>query len=108
MLLSYAMRHGIEIATPEGTAVRAVHAGTVAYAAPFTGFGTLVLADHGKDAFSSYDHLSQTLVTRGATVGRGDVIGRAGRTPAGQPAAYFELRIDGRPVDPVQWLRSLR
>jgi Peptidase family M23 len=55
-----------------------------------------------------YGHLSQTLVMRGATAGRGEVIGRAGRTPTGQPAVYFELRIDGRPVDLVQWLRSLR
>jgi septal ring factor EnvC (AmiA/AmiB activator) len=33
-------------------------------------------------------------------------VGRAGRNPAGQPAVYFEVRIDGRPVDPVQWLRA--
>jgi septal ring factor EnvC (AmiA/AmiB activator) len=102
------VRNGIEIAATEGTPVRAVHGGTVAYAAPFTGFGTLVIVDHGHNAFTLYGHLSQAMVTSGARVGRNDVIGRAGRTPDGQTAAYFELRIDGRPVDPVQWLRSSR
>ena len=102
------VRNGIEISTPEGAPVRAVHAGTVAFAAPFTGFGTLVILNHGSGAFTLYGHLSQAAVTNGARVGRGDVVGRAGRTPGGVPAAYFELRIDGRPVDPVQWLRGTR
>ena len=101
-------RNGIEIAAEEGAPVRAVHGGTVAYAAPFTGFGTLVIVDHGGNAFTLYGHLSQATVTNGARVGRNDVIGRAGRAPDGQTATYFELRIDGRPVDPVQWLRSTR
>ncbi len=101
-------RNGIEIATPEGSPVRAVHDGTVAYAAPFRGFGTLVIVDHGSNAFTLYGHLSQVGVTNGSRVGRNQEIGRAGRTPDGVPAAYFELRIDGRPVDPVQWLRSQR
>jgi len=101
-------RNGIEIAADEGTSVHAVHPGTVAYAAPFSGFGTLVILDHGQNAFTLYGHLSEASVTKGAQVGRNDVIGRAGRTPDGVPAAYFELRIDGRPVDPIQWLRSQR
>lgn len=102
------VRNGIEIAAQDGAPVRAVHGGTVAYAAPFTGFGTLVIVDHGRGAFTLYGHLSQATVTNGTRVGRNDVIGRAGRTPDGESAAYFELRIDGRPVDPVQWLRSNR
>lgn len=105
---SSVLRNGIEIAATEGAPVRAIHAGTVAYAAPFSGFGTLVILDHGQNAFTLYGHLSQASVTNGTRVGRNQVIGRAGRTPDGVPAAYFELRIDGRPVDPVQWLRSPR
>jgi septal ring factor EnvC (AmiA/AmiB activator) len=102
------VRNGIEIATIEAQQVRAVHGGTVSYAAPFAGFGTLVIIDHGNNAFSLYGHLSQTLVTQGNTVDRGAVIGRAGRGPAGTQSLYFELRLDGRPVDPVQWFRSPR
>ncbi len=94
-----------EIGAKELAQVRAVHEGTAAFAAPFTGFGTLVIVDHGAGAYSLYGHLSQALVTKGASVKRGSVVGSVGHTPAGAPALYFELRIDGRPVDPVQWLR---
>ena len=77
----------------------------MAFAAPFTGFGTLVIVDHGGNAYSLYGHLSQALVTKGAAVKRGSIVGAVGQTPTGVAALYFELRIDGRPVDPVQWLR---
>jgi septal ring factor EnvC (AmiA/AmiB activator) len=107
-LAAAVVRNGIEISTIEAQQVRAVHPGTVSYAAPFAGFGTLVIIDHGNNAFSLYGHLAQTLVTEGATVERSAVIGRAGRSPAGVQSLYFELRIDGRPVDPVQWFRSSR
>ena len=102
------VRNGIEISVGEGAPVRAVHDGVVAFAAPFRGFGTLVILDHGQNAFTLYGHLGQTTVTNGQRVGRTEVVGQAGRTPDGEPATYFELRIDGRPVDPVQWLRSTR
>jgi murein hydrolase activator len=100
------VRNGIEISTLAAQQVRAVHAGTVAFAAPFTGYGTLVIVDHGAGAFTLYGHLGEAAVAEGARVERGTVVGLAGRNPAGVPALYFELRIDGRPVDPVQWLRS--
>jgi septal ring factor EnvC (AmiA/AmiB activator) len=102
------VRNGIELAAADGQPVRAVHGGTVAFAAPFTGFGTLVIVDHGQEAFTLYGHLAEATVAQGARVTRGAVVGRAGRSPAGVQAVYFELRIDGRPVDPVQWLRSTR
>jgi septal ring factor EnvC (AmiA/AmiB activator) len=96
------LRNGIEIAALDGQAVRAVHGGTVAFAAPFTGFGTLVILDHGAGAFTLYGHLAEANVAQGGRVARGAILGRAGRSPAGVQAVYFELRIDGRPVDPVQ------
>jgi murein hydrolase activator len=102
------VRNGVEIAAIEGTPVRAVHAGTVAFAAPFSGYGTLVIVDHGRNTFTLYGHLSQAAVTTGTAVTKGGVVGRSGRSPAGTAAVYFELRIDGRPVDPVQWLRSTK
>jgi murein hydrolase activator len=98
-------RNGIDIGAKEKTPVRAVHEGTVAFAAPFTGFGTLVIVDHGGNAYSLYGHLSQALVTKGAAVKRGSIVGSVGHSPTGVAGLYFELRIDGRPVDPVQWLR---
>ncbi|MGE0042524.1 MAG: murein hydrolase activator EnvC [Vicinamibacterales bacterium] len=100
------VRNGIEIAAAEGTPVGAVHGGTVAYAAPFTGFGILVIVDHGGGAFTLYGHLGEALVATGDRVARGATVGTVGQAPAGGAALYFELRIDGRPVDPLQWLRS--
>jgi septal ring factor EnvC (AmiA/AmiB activator) len=101
-------RNGIEIAVTEAQQVRAVHGGTVAFAAPFVGYGTLVILDHGGNALTLYGHLAEPLVEVGARIERGSILGRAGRNPAGQPVVYFEMRIDGRPVDPVQWLRGAR
>jgi murein hydrolase activator len=102
------VRNGIEIAAPEGAEVKAVHEGTVAYAAPFTGFGTLVIVDHGNSAFTLYGHLAEAVVSAGTNVSRGDVLGTLGQSSSGGAAAYFEVRIDGRPTDPLQWLQRPR
>jgi septal ring factor EnvC (AmiA/AmiB activator) len=100
-----AARNGVEIAAPEGTPVRAVHAGTVSYADAFTGFGNLVILDHGNNNFSLYGYLGSTSAARGMVVDTSAELGRVGSAPAGPPALYFEMRIDGRSVDPVQWLK---
>lgn len=100
------VRNGIEIAADEGSRVRAVHGGRVAYAAPFAGFGTLVIVDHGNQSFTLYGHLREALVERDTRVARGGAVGLVGLAPAGSAALYFEVRVDGRPVDPLQWLRS--
>jgi len=98
-------RNGIEISAPEGTAVAAIHPGTVDYADAFTGFGNLVIVDHGGNNFSLYGYLGSVDVARGDHVDAGVEVGRVGSAPAGPAALYFELRIDGRSVDPVQWLK---
>jgi septal ring factor EnvC (AmiA/AmiB activator) len=99
------VRNGIEVAAPEGTTATAVHEGTVAFAAPFAGFGTLVIVDHGSSAFTLYGHLLDASVTAGTAVNAGTPLGRVGLSPSGQAALYFEVRIDGRPVNPLEWLR---
>jgi septal ring factor EnvC (AmiA/AmiB activator) len=101
-----AVRNGIEIAVPENTPVRAVHGGTVGLAGPFIGFGNLVIVEHGANNYSLYGYLGTIGVERGDTLDAGAELGRSGSAPAGPPALYFEMRIDGRPVDPVQWLKS--
>jgi murein hydrolase activator len=98
-------RNGIEIAADAGSAVKAIDEGKVAYADLFSGFGQLVILDHGQKTYSLYGHLSTMAVQRGGTVERGQTVGSSGATPTGLPAVYFELRIDGKPVDPVQWLK---
>jgi septal ring factor EnvC (AmiA/AmiB activator) len=100
-----AVRNGIEISALEGTPVTAVHPGTVDYADQFSGFGNLVIVDHGGNYFSLYGYLSSIEVGSGDRVDAGTELGRVGLAPAGPAALYFELRVDGRSVDPVQWLK---
>jgi septal ring factor EnvC (AmiA/AmiB activator) len=100
------VRNGIEIEVPEGQRVTAVHEGTVAYADQFTGYGTLVIVEHGAGGFTLYGYLGSATVQRGSRVEQGSVVGISGRSPAGNPSVYFELRIDGRPADPLQWLQK--
>jgi septal ring factor EnvC (AmiA/AmiB activator) len=99
-------RNGVEIEAPEGTSVRAIHGGTVAYADAFTGYGYLVIIDHGNNAYSLYGYLGALSVHQGEPVERHAVLGAVGRPPTdASPRLYFEIRVDGQPVDPVQWLK---
>jgi septal ring factor EnvC (AmiA/AmiB activator) len=98
-------RNGIELAVVEDAPVHAIHGGTVGYAGPFTGFGTLVILDHGGNNYSLYGYLASTALQQGETIESGAEVGRTGLAPAGPPALYFELRIDGKSVNPVQWLK---
>jgi len=100
-----AARNGIEIAADEDMPVRAIHGGSVGFAGPFTGFGTLVILDHGGNGYSLYGYLLSTALEQGQTVETGAEVGRVGLAPAGPPTLYFEMRIDGRSVNPVQWLK---
>jgi septal ring factor EnvC (AmiA/AmiB activator) len=100
-----AVRNGIEIGADEDAPVKAVHGGSVGYAGPFTGFGTLVILDHGGNGYSLYGYLASTFLKQGDSVATGAEVGRVGLAPAGPPTLYFEMRIDGRSVNPVQWLK---
>jgi septal ring factor EnvC (AmiA/AmiB activator) len=98
--------NGIEISAIEGIPVKAVHDGTVAFADTFTGFGKMVIVDHGAQNFSVYGNLLDITATRGSRVDSGETIGSVGPSVIGTAGLHFELRIDGRPVDPLQWLRK--
>ena len=98
--------NGIIIAASEGSVVSAVHDGVVAFADPFGGFGNLVILDHGAQSFSLYGDLLEMSVKKGARIERGQPVGTVGPAPAGPPELYFELRIDGQSVDPLQWLKK--
>jgi septal ring factor EnvC (AmiA/AmiB activator) len=103
-------RDGIEIAAPEGTPVHAVHGGTVAFAGPFTGFGQLVILDHGDHDYSLYGNLASLAdgLAKGGHVDEAEALGTVGVAATGPPVLYFELQIDGRAVDPLQWLKVRR
>lgn len=99
-----ALVNGIDIAARESSAVHAVHDGVVVFADTFAGFGRLVIVDHGRQTFTLYGNLGSVDVEKGAHISHGQTIGAVGVAPTGAAGLYFELRVDGRPVDPLQWL----
>jgi septal ring factor EnvC (AmiA/AmiB activator) len=101
-----AASNGIEIASLEGETVTAVHEGVVVFADAFSGFGNLVIVDHGGQAFSLYGNLLDIRVKKGAIVGSGQAVGTVGASLRGPAGLYFELRVDGQVVDPLQWLKK--
>ena len=98
--------NGIEIAADQGADARAIHDGVVAFAGTFDGFGNLVILDHGSQTFSLYGDLLEIGVAKGARVEHGRSLGTVGPIPSGSDGLYFELRVDGQAVDPLQWLKK--
>ena len=96
---------GIELAATPGESVYAIHEGEVVSVGTFEGLGTLVIVSHGDQAFSLYGYLASLAVHEGGQVDERAELGTAGVSPTGDATVYFELRIDGRPVDPVEWLK---
>ena len=102
---TYTPQNGIEIAAPLDAAVIAVHDGTVVFADRFLGYGLLVIVDHGGHHMTLYGHLGETKATVGARVSAGQSLGTVG-PGLESPALYFEVRSQGRPDDPMDWLRK--
>jgi septal ring factor EnvC (AmiA/AmiB activator) len=100
---TYTVENGIEIAAPEGSPVTAVHEGTVAFADRFRGYGLMVVLDHGGKHHTLYAHLADVRVQPGQKVATGQVLGVVGSGLEG-PGLYFEVRFQGRPEDPTEWL----
>jgi septal ring factor EnvC (AmiA/AmiB activator) len=97
---------GLLIAAGAGTPVRAVADGTVVYAEWMTGYGQLLIIDHGNGYMSLYAHNDALLKDAGTQVHRGDPVATVGSSGGqGRPSLYFELRRGGTPVDPGVWLR---
>ena len=98
---------GLLIGATSGSEVHAIAHGRVAYADWLRGYGLIVIVDHGEGWMSLYAHQEALLREVGDWVDGGDVLGTAGAS-GGQSRAglYFELRQDGRPVDPARWLAA--
>ena len=96
---------GVLIAAPAGTAIKAVADGTVVFADWMTGYGNILIVDHGNGYMSLYAHADGLLKDPGTPVRRGDPVATVG-TSGGQDVAalYFELRRNGNPVNPAGWL----
>ena len=97
---------GAVLAAPAGTPVRAVRAGQVVYADWLPGMGQLAVVDHGGGMMSLYGHNQELLKPVGARVRQGEEIARVGDSGGeGTPGLYFEMRRNGKPVNPAQWIR---
>jgi len=98
---------GVDIPCGIGTAVYATADGTVDRAERAGGYGNLIEIDHGRGIQTRYGHLSKILVTAGQKVKRGQLIGLSGSTGRSTgPHLHYEVRIDGRAVNPLPFLTT--
>lgn len=101
-------QNGIEISAPMGSEIRAVLPGKVLYADWFKGFGNMVIIDHGNHLFTVSAYCSSVLKKVGDTVAQGEAIAQVGSAGSLRgPCLYFEIRLNGKPQDPLAWLPHL-
>jgi len=94
------------ISAEQGEPVQAVHGGRVIYSDWLRGQGLLVVIDHGDGWLSLYARNHSLLRRVGDRVNSGDLIARAGASGGSEASGlYFEIRRDGKPVDPADWIR---
>ncbi len=100
-------RNGVDIEAAVGREVLAVHGGHVIYTGWFKGYGNLIIVDHGNEYYTLYAHIADIEAKEGDDVRQGQRIGTVGDTGSlAGPRLYFEVRYQGRPQDPEQWLRQ--
>jgi murein DD-endopeptidase MepM/ murein hydrolase activator NlpD len=93
---------GVDLAAPQGSRVTAAIDGKISFANWAGSYGLLVVVDHADGMQTRYAHLSSIGVSPGQTVRRGEVIGLVGSTGRSTgPHLHYELRQDGRPLDPL-------
>ncbi len=100
---------GVEIAADAGAEVRAVSPGRVAFADWLRGFGLLIIVDHGDGYMTLYGRNQSLYQEVGDWVSAGDVVASVGNSGGGGDSAlYFEVRHNGKPLNPSQWMLSRR
>ena len=100
------MHTGIDIGAPAGTSIKAVADGTVIFAGWLGAYGNATVIDHGGGISSMYAHQSSILVKENQDVKKGDVIGKVGSTGwSTGPHLHFEVRKDGDPINPWNYLK---
>jgi septal ring factor EnvC (AmiA/AmiB activator) len=106
---TYTFNKGIGIGAAPGSDFRVIETGQVLYADRLKGYGTLLIVDHGDSYYSLYAQASQLAVRVGERVTRSQVVGKTGEGGAlNGPALYFEIRHQGKPENPLEWLANNR
>jgi murein DD-endopeptidase MepM/ murein hydrolase activator NlpD len=100
-----AFHHGLDVAAPTGTEIRAVDGGQVVWAGWKTIYGMTVIIEHGNERRTLYGHASKILVHKGQRVVPGQVISKVGNTGRSTgPHLHFEIYDQGRTVNPLAYL----
>jgi lipoprotein NlpD len=100
-----ATKQGVDIAGSSGQAVRAASDGVVVYSGGgLVGYGELIIIKHSESWLSAYGHNRKRLVNEGQNVKAGQQIAEMGRSGAARDMLHFEIRYNGKPVDPLLYL----
>ncbi|MBL0226172.1 MAG: peptidoglycan DD-metalloendopeptidase family protein [Geobacteraceae bacterium] len=103
---SYTFSKGLSISAGVGSDIKSIYDGSVIFADYFKGFGNMIIIDHGGGYFSLYAHASKILKKVGAEVARNETVATVGDADSTKgPLLYFEIRHQGKPVDPAGWVR---
>ena len=97
--------NGLDISGRKGAQIRAAADGVVVYAGSgLRGYGQLLIIQHNDVFLSAYAHNQALLVSEGTTVRSGQTVAEMGDTDAESPRLHFEIRRDGKPVNPLDYL----
>jgi septal ring factor EnvC (AmiA/AmiB activator) len=100
---------GVLVQTDRGSPVRSVYHGRVIFADWLPGLGLLTIVDHGQGYLSLYGHNERLFKAAGERVTAGDTIASAGDSGgSSRPELYFEIRKEGRPMDPRPWFKAAK
>ncbi|AGW91096.1 peptidoglycan DD-metalloendopeptidase family protein [Cupriavidus sp. DF5525] len=95
---------GIDIAGKKGDAVLAADDGRVIHVGPLRGYGNLVIIKHNETFLTAYGHNDKVLVTEQSAVRKGQKIAEMGNSDTDRVKLHFEVRKNGKPVDPMRYL----
>ncbi len=98
-------KKGIDISAPKGALIKSAEAGKVVYSGQgLVGYGRLIIIKHNDTFLSAYAHNQSLLINEGQVVKKGQAIARLGRSGTDRHKLHFEIRKNGKPVNPMSYL----
>jgi murein DD-endopeptidase MepM/ murein hydrolase activator NlpD len=94
--------HGVDVAAPAGTLIKAAQSGRVVFSGQLGEYGNTIILEHENGCRTLYGHAARNLVTAGEQVSEGQMIGMVGNTGRSTgPHLHFELQKEGERIDPA-------